>query len=197
MNNPFQVMPELIGHRITLRLMREDDANALIHAAADGDLWTLPFTSVPSVATAADYIQTALDGFREETVLPFVTILNRDQNIIGSTRFWKMDLSHRRLEIGHTWIARSWQKTFVNTEAKYLMLHYAFEKLHCIRVQFVTDERNKNSQQAILRLGAKFEGMMRNERIMPDGHKRNSMLYSIIDSEWPGVKRRLEAWRLR
>lgn len=193
MKNLFRKEPELTGRRITLRLMREGDADALAHAAADGALWTLPFTSIPPAGAMPGYVQAALDGFREGTALPFVTVLNHDQSIVGSTRFWKMDSYHRRLEIGHTWIARSWQKTFVNTEAKYLMLCYAFEELHCIRVQFVTDERNQNSQQAILRLGAQLEGKMRYERIMADGYRRNSMLYSIIDCEWPEVKRRLAA----
>ncbi|AIY41122.1 Amino-acid acetyltransferase [Collimonas arenae] len=113
--------------------------------------------------------------------------------VIGCTRFWKIDGNNRKAEIGHTWIAASWQRSFVNTEAKYLMLRYAFEELHCVRVQFQTDEINDKSRAAILRLGAKQEGIIRNERIMQDGRKRNSVRFSIIDDEWAAVKMNLEA----
>lgn len=113
--------------------------------------------------------------------------------MIGSTRYWKIDLHNRKLEIGHTWYAQSFQRTHVNTETKFLMLQYAFEKLNCIRVQFTTDEINHKSRAAILRIGAKQEGIVRNERIMPNGRIRNSVRYSIIDTEWPSVKALLES----
>jgi RimJ/RimL family protein N-acetyltransferase len=124
--------------------------------------------------------------------LPFVTEIIESKQVIGSTRFWKINRQHRKLEIGSTWICASWQKTFVNTEAKFLMLRHAFEQLNCVRVQFTTDEINETSRAAILRLGAKQEGIVRHERIMPDGRKRNSARFSIIDDEWPDVRRRLE-----
>ncbi|QQZ43992.1 GNAT family N-acetyltransferase [Pseudomonas sp. SK3(2021)] len=104
----------------------------------------------------------------------------------------KIDRKNRKLEIGSTWIATDGQKTFVNTEAKHLMLRHAFEVLDCMRVQFTTDEINETSRNAILRLGAKQEGIVRHERIMPDGRKRNSVRFSIIDNEWPQVRRYLE-----
>jgi N-acetyltransferase len=126
-------------------------------------------------------------------VLPYVTVLKTTGQVIGCTRFWKVDRQHRKLEIGSTWIASRWQRTFVNTEAKYLMLRYAFESLDCVRVQFTTDEINQKSRQAILRLGAQQEGIVRHERIMPDGRKRNSVRFSIIDDEWPAVRRQLES----
>jgi len=125
-------------------------------------------------------------------MLPFVTIIKATGQLVGSTRFWKVDRKNRKLEIGSTWLSTAWQKTFVNTEAKYLMLRYAFETLNCVRVQLTTDEINQKSRNAILRLGAKQEGIVRNERIMPDGRKRNSVRFSIIDDEWPEVKARLE-----
>ena len=120
-------------------------------------------------------------------------MLREGSQVIGATRFWKIDPANRKLEIGFTWISASWQRTFVNTETKYLMLRFAFEEMACVRVQFTTDETNTKSRAAILRLGAKEEGIVRHERIMPNGRKRNSARFSIIDDEWPGVKERLEA----
>lgn len=163
-----------------------------MRAAADGELWNLPFTVVPSVETVHDYIRNALEGRAAGTVIPFATCLRETQQVIGSTRFWKVDRQNRKLEIGSTWLSALWQRSFVNTEAKYLMLRFAFEELLCVRVQFTTDESNLKSQAAILRLGAQEEGIIRHERIMPDGRKRNSVRYSIIDDEWPAVKRSLE-----
>ena len=185
-------MEILESERIRLRPLLTSDAKALVLAASDGELWTLPFTVVPSVETIDGYIRTALEGRDAGTMLPFVTELRASNQVVGSTRFWKVDRQNRKLEIGSTWISASWQKTFVNTEAKYLMLRYAFEMLNCVRVQLTTDEINEKSRNAILRLGAQQEGIVRNERIMPDGRKRNSVRFSIIDEEWPGVRERLE-----
>ncbi len=184
---------QLTGPRIILRALRSSDAAALVAAAADGELWNLPFTVVPSATTVEGYIRIALDGHAAGTVMPFVTTLAATGEVIGSTRFWKIDPHNRKLEIGSTWMAASHQKTFVNTEAKYLMLRAAFEDMRCIRVQFTTDEINTTSRAAILRLGAKEEGTIRFERIMPNGRKRNSVRFSIIEDEWPEVKSRLEA----
>lgn len=186
-------VPTLSGQRIVLRALLASDADALVEAAADGELWSLPFTVVPSAATVQAYIARALDGQRQGHVMPFVTTLRDTGQVIGSSRFWKIDRDNRKLEIGHTWLARSWQRSFANTEAKLLMLGEAFESMGCIRVQLQTDERNAASRAAILRLGAQQEGILRHERIMPDGHKRNSVRFSLIEDEWPEVKRRLQA----
>ncbi|WP_454904230.1 GNAT family N-acetyltransferase [Variovorax gossypii] len=188
-----QPQPTLAGPRILLRPLLASDAAALVDAAADGELWNLPFTVVPSAETVDAYVGNALDGRTAGTVMPFATVVRETGRVIGSTRFWKIDRINRKLEIGSTWISASWQKTFVNTEAKLLMLRHAFEELQCVRVQFTTDEINAKSRAAILRLGAKQEGIVRHERIMPDGRKRNSVRFSIIDDEWPEVKARLEA----
>ncbi len=185
--------PLLEGQHIRLRLLAESDKDALVAAASDGELWNLKFTVVPSARTVDSYISVALSGWNEGTVMPFVTIGQSSGGVIGSTRFWKIDVVNRSLEIGHTWLAKSWQRSAANTEAKYLMLQYAFETLGCIRVQFTTDVLNDASRAAILRLGAVEEGLIRNERIMPDGRKRASMRYSIIDTEWPAVRARLQA----
>jgi RimJ/RimL family protein N-acetyltransferase len=182
----------LSSARIELRPLRISDSDQLVEAATDGELWNLPFTFVPSKDTIRQYVQTALQGVADGTMMPFVIVLRENNQIIGSTRFWRIDRKYRTLEIGSTWISTAWQRTFVNTEIKYLMLRYAFEELDCIRVQFMTDEINTKSRSAILRLGAKEEGIMRNERIMPNGRKRNSIIFSIIDEEWVEVKQRLE-----
>jgi len=187
-----QIEPSLTGPRIVLRPLAATDAGALVAAAADGELWSLSFTVVPSAATIDTYIGAALDGHAAGSVMPFVIVLRETGQVIGCTRFWKIDRINRKLEIGHTWLAASWQKTFVNSEAKYLLLRKAFDEMGCVRVQFTTDETNAASRAAILRLGAKEEGVIRHERIMPDGRKRNSVRYSIIDDEWPAVKAKLE-----
>lgn len=185
--------PDLVGAHVRLRLMREDDADALVQAASDGELWTLKVTTVPSAATVADYMAPALDGWRSGTVIPYVIEHRASGKPIGSTRFWRLDHKNRQVEIGHTWISASHQRTVINTEMKLLMLTYAFETLACVRVQLETDELNAKSRAAIARLGAKEEGILRNERIMPDGRVRNTVMFSIIDSEWPEVKRTLTA----
>ena len=184
--------PHLEGHHVSLRLMSKADAGALVAAASDGELWNLAFTVLPNQATVDAYVDTALQGWQAQTVMPFVTVSTASGAVIGSTRFWKIDPVHRSLEIGHTWLAKTWQRSAANTEAKYLMLRHAFETLHCVRVQFTTDVLNEASRAAILRLGAVEEGLIRNERIMPDGRKRSSMRYSIIDTEWPAVRSALE-----
>lgn len=184
--------PTLQGSLVTLRPLLKTDAPLLIDAAEDGELWSLPFTVVPSADTVDSYIQKALKGQADGTVMPFAVTLSSDQRVIGSTRLWKIDLENRKLEIGHTWYSQSWQKTAANTESKLLLLRYAFEQLKCIRVQFTTDVLNERSQAAILRIGAIQESIIRNERIMPDGRKRTSIRYSIIDDEWPQVESNLE-----
>ena len=185
------LLEALTGPRIQLRPLLASDGAALVEAAADGELWDLPFTVVPSVETVESYIRVALEGRAAGTVMPFVIQGLDSDRILGSTRFWKIDQQNRKLEIGHTWISASLQRTFVNTEVKFLMLSFAFEKLDCVRVQFTTDEINEKSRSAILRLGAKQEGIIRHERIMPDGRKRNSVRFSIIDDEWPSVRHAL------
>ena len=186
------MLTTLQGPRILLRPLQYSDADALLQAAADGELWNLTVTVVPSASTIDSYLKKALDGRDAGTVMPFVIVLKDSGEVIGSTRFWKIDPLNRKLEIGSSWISARWQKSFVNTEAKYLMLRHAFEVLECVRVQFTTDENNQKSRNAILRLGAQQEGIVRHERIMPDGRKRNSVRFSIIDDEWPQVRQVLE-----
>ncbi|WP_011631758.1 GNAT family N-acetyltransferase [Granulibacter bethesdensis] len=185
----------LRSDRLSLVPLEHSHRAALLAAAGDGWLWELRFTNVPGSDTIDAYVDAALTGRAGGTVIPYVIVV--DGEVVGSTRFWKLDRANRKVEIGHSWIAASWQRSFVNTEAKYLMLVHAFERLDCVRVQFTTDVLNERSRAAILRLGAVEEGIVRHERIMPDGRKRDSVRFSIIDDEWPDVKRGLEARRGR
>ena len=185
--------PLLVGPQVELRSMSASDGPALLAAAADGELWKLKTTVIPSPATIDSYLMKAMGGMASGSVLPFVISIRSTQQVVGTTRFWKIDRENRKLEIGSTWLAKSWQRTFVNTECKYVLLKHAFEVMNCIRVQFTTDELNTASRAAILRLGAKEEGFIRHDRIMPDGRVRNSVRFSIIESEWPRVKMNLEA----
>ncbi|MBT2795100.1 GNAT family N-acetyltransferase [Paraburkholderia strydomiana] len=186
------MQPTLIGKTVELRPLERDHAQALIDAAADGQLWNLKLTVVPGPDTIGGYIDTALAGRDAGTVMPFVIVRRDTGTVIGSTRFWKIDRANRKLEIGHTWLCASAQRSVANTEAKYLLLRHAFEAMQCVRVQFTTDELNDKSRAAILRIGAKQEGVVRHERIMPDGRKRNSVRFSVIDDEWAQVKAMLE-----
>ncbi|MGU7779017.1 GNAT family N-acetyltransferase [Burkholderia sp. PU8-34] len=183
--------PTLTGPHVELLPLQASHAQALLDAAADGQLWNLKVTVVPGPDTIDAYVANALQGRATGTVMPYVIVERATGRIVGSTRFWKIDRANRKLEIGHTWLSASVQRSRVNTEAKWLMLTYAFDTLQCVRVQFTTDELNEKSREAILRLGAKEEGTVRHERIMPDGRKRNSVRFSIIDDEWPDVKARL------
>ena len=188
-NNAQQLLhPTLTGIHTELQPLQQEHAQALLDAAADGQLWNMTLTVVPGPDTVGKYIATALAGREAGTVMPFVIVNRATGRIVGSTRFWKIDLNHRKMEIGHTWLGVSTQRTGINTEAKYLLLTHAFDIMQAVRVQFTTDELNEKSRAAILRIGASLEGIVRHERIMPDGRKRNSARFSIIDSEWPTVK---------
>jgi RimJ/RimL family protein N-acetyltransferase len=127
------------------------------------------------------------------TDLPFAVVHLASGQAIGATRYMDIQPANRALEIGGTWYAPAYRRTAVNTEAKYLLLAHAFEALGCVRVQLKTDLRNERSQRAIERIGAQKEGVLRHNLIMPDGHRRSSVYYSILDEEWPAVKARLEA----
>jgi N-acetyltransferase len=168
-------------------------AQALGAAAADGALWESKVTSIPRPEAMRAYVDLALAELERGVSLPFVTIDRASGKAVGTTRFMNIEAPHRRLEIGTTWIAKSFQRTAINTEAKYLMLMHAFETLHCIAVDLRTHEKNVQSRAAIERLGAKLDGILRHHRVLPDGSVRNTASYSIIDIEWPEVKARLEA----
>ncbi len=138
------------------------------------------------------YIQAALDAQASGTALPFATVEKATGRAIGSTRFAALERTHRRVEIGWTWLGRAWQRTAANTEAKYLMLRHAFETWGCIRVELKTDSLNTRSRAAILRLGAKEEGTFRNHMVTASGRIRHTVYFSIIDADWPAVKAALQ-----
>jgi RimJ/RimL family protein N-acetyltransferase len=143
------------------------------------------------------YIEQALGDQARGTSLPFATIDQASGKVIGSTRYLNIDVSNFRVEIGSTWLAKPWQRTSANTEAKYLMLRHAFEKFGCIRVELKTDSLNQRSRDAILRLGAQEEGTLRNHMLTWTGRIRHTVYFSIIDAEWPEVKARLEGMLAR
>jgi RimJ/RimL family protein N-acetyltransferase len=186
------IQPTLMGKLVELRPLQQDHAALLLQAAADGQLWNMKITVVPGPQTVDSYVAAALQGRGAGTVMPFVIVRRDTGETVGSTRFWKIDRANRKVEIGHTWLSESVQRSGINTEAKYLLLTHAFEVMESVRVQFTTDELNEKSRAAILRIGAKQEGIVRHERIMPDGRKRNSVRFSIIDSEWADVKAMLQ-----
>ena len=186
-------VPTLTGQRVRLRPLTADDGPALVRAASDGELWQLRYTSVPSAATVDAYLRTALDAHAAGTALPFAIEPIATGEVVGCTRFFDLEPAHRGVEIGYTWIAASWQRSFVNTEAKFLLLRHAFEEMRCLRVQFTTDFINERSRAAIARLGAQQEGILRSHRIRADGTVRDSVRFSIVEAEWPEVKKRLLA----
>ncbi len=182
----------LSGRCVTLLPLRQTHAAGLVQAAADGGLWESAVTTIPDAAGVAAYIGAALAERDAGTALPFVITLAASGTVVGCTRFFDIDEVNRHLEIGYTWIAASHQSGSVNPGIKYLMLRHAFEQLGMIRVQFRTDVLNEQSKSAILKLTALFEGITRYERIMPDGRRRDTAVFSILDHEWPAVKARLE-----
>ena len=137
-------------------------------------------------------MRAALELQKAGQQLPFVTVVNDGNIVVGSTRYMNIDALNHRLEIGTTWLSRSWQRTFVNTHAKFLMLQHAFETLGCIAVEWRTHVLNTQSRAAIERLGAKFDGILRSHMIMPEGSIRDTAVYSVIRAEWPEVKATLE-----
>ena len=181
----------LEGRYIVLRPPSIDDRDGLSIAAIDGEIWNNRFSQLPNLNEIEKYIQEMLDLSSKGSILPFVTIHKASNTIVGTTRYLNIDYENHRLEIGHTWIAKSWRKTYVNTEAKFLMLQYAFEKLACIAVEIRTDVLNIVSRQAIQRLGAKQDGILRHHKIMRDGRIRDTVCYSIIKPEWKQVKENL------
>lgn len=179
----------LVGHHILLRSPRSDDLEGLCDAANDGEIWKNQFTVFPDVDEMSVYLQNLIK--HDNTILPFTIVEKKSNRIIGMTRFLHMDGENRRVEIGPTWIAKSFDETATNNEAKFLMLQYAFEKLHCIKVEIRADVFDKVSRKAIERLGAKQDGILRKHEIMKNGRIGNTTCYSIISEEWPDIRENL------
>lgn len=182
----------LSGKLISLEPLAECHLAGLAQAISDGRLWQLPVTFVPPPEELPQFLSKADEAFEAGRELAFATIDIASGAVVGSTRFRAIDVAHRRAEIGFTFIAQSWQRSHVNTEAKYLMLRHAFEVWGCNRVELLTDFLNTTSRNAIVRLGAREEGVVRSHMVMRDGRVRDSVLFSIVATEWPDVKRSLE-----
>ncbi|MEZ4939547.1 MAG: GNAT family protein [Saprospiraceae bacterium] len=176
---------------VKLLPLNTDHTDELLIASEDGNLSDLWFTSVPNRKNIDTYIEKAINEFEKDKGLAFVIIDKKSNKIIGTTRYTNAKPEHRRLEIGFTWYAKSFQKTFVNSECKLLLLKHAFEVLKAIAVEFRTHWYNFPSRNAIERLGAKQDGVLRNHQITTDGTIRDTVVYSIIESEWKTCKRSL------
>jgi len=183
----------LEGRVVRLEPLSLSHHEGLCQVGLDEGLWGFTTSLVKTPDDLRRYIETALAWQRAGTALPFATVHREAGQVVGSTRFANIDSANRRLEIGWTWVARPWQRTAVNTEAKYLMLRHAFEDLGAIRVEFKTDALNQRSRVALLRIGARQEGIFRHHMVLESGRIRDSVYFSIIDDEWPEVKASLEA----
>jgi N-acetyltransferase len=182
----------LEGVHVRLEPLTDSHVQPLAEVAFDPELWRWTMTRIHTIEDLAGYVHSALQEQRAGVALPFATVERSSGRVVGSTRFGNIDRPNRRVEIGWTWIARPWQRTALNTEAKYLMLRWAFEKLGCIRVELKTDALNDRSRRAIARLGAVEEGVLRSHMITAAGRVRDTVYFSIIESEWPNVRASLE-----
>jgi RimJ/RimL family protein N-acetyltransferase len=190
---PLVVEPvTLEGHHVRLEPLSMEHHAALCSIALDDEIWRWFPWQVQSPDEMRGFIESALKARAEGNTLAFTTILKAGNQVVGGSRFLNIDKPNRHVEIGATFIGKQWQRTVVNTEAKYLMLRHAFETLGCIRVEFKTDVLNISSRNALLRIGAKEEGIFRNHIITTTGRIRDSIFFSITDGEWPAVKADLE-----
>ena len=182
----------LKNQHVRLEPIQQTHLAGLQQAIEDGNLWQLMVTSVPHPEQLSEFFIKSQSDLKNDVSQTYVTINPTNNQIVGSTRFMNTDWPHKRTEIGFTFIGKSHQRTAINTNAKLLMLSHAFEDLGFNRVAFVTDYLNQASRHAILRLGAKQEGILRNHMVMADGRIRDSVSFSITVNEWPGIKLYLE-----
>lgn len=183
----------LQGTGVRLEPLSATHLTGLAEAIRDGELWKLPITFVPHPDDLLGFLHDAQRQFTAGSELAFATIDQASGKIVGSTRYRCIEAKHRRVEIGFTFIAASWQRSHINTEAKWLMLQHAFEVWQCNRVELLTDFRNQKSRAAIARLGATQEGILRSHMVMRDGYVRDSVLFSITAGEWVNIKTGLMA----
>ena len=179
----------LSGAQVTLRAMVQDDVKALYCIGQDQRIWKHMTNTMESIQDMEKYIQKALSAKELGSEYPFVIIHNETNKIIGSTRFMDITMAHKRLEIGNTWLHPEFWRTSVNTECKYLLFTHCFEELQLNRIQLKTDHENIRSQQAIQRIGARKEGVLRNHMIRVDGTIRHTVMFSITKEQWESVKR--------
>ena len=177
--------------RVALEELDFGHERALAKVCRECELWKIPFTFVPDPDEVRSYIDQAVQSRSRRLAYAYVIRVKNPDRVVGTTRFQEIDLRHRRLQIGSTWICPSWQGTFVNSESKYLMLRFAFEALQLLRVEFITDVLNERSRRALVNLGAREEGILRKHMVMKDGRVRDSAVFSITDAEWPECKAHL------
>ncbi|PEY43899.1 GNAT family N-acetyltransferase [Bacillus cereus] len=183
---------EIANERAMLRLMDANDVEKLFEIVeGNKGIWTYLIAKMESYQDMERYVETAVKEYEKGTDLPFVVIDQKTNEVVGSTRLYSISNDNKTVELGQTWYHPSVQRTSINTECKYMLLRYAFEELQMLRVQIKTDLRNEKAQRAIERLGAVKEGVLRNERKLPNGYVRDAVVYSIISSEWPVVKEQL------
>lgn len=183
---------KIVNDRAMLRLMHVNDVASLFTIVeGNKEIWMYLISTMDSYQDMEQYVQVAIKGFEEGTDLPFVVIDQKTNEIVGSTRLYSISNDNKTVELGQTWYHPSVHRTSINTECKYMLLQYAFEELQMLRVQIKTDLRNEKAQRAIERLGAVKEGVLRNERKLPHGYIRDAVVYSIIASEWPVIKKQL------
>jgi RimJ/RimL family protein N-acetyltransferase len=182
----------LEGRHVRLEPLAIRHLPDLTAVGVDPDLWRWSLDPVCDAEDLRRYVEQALAERDRGDSLPFAIVPRTSGHAVGSTRYGSLAPEHRRLEIGWTWIARPWQRTAINTEAKWLLLHHAFERLDCSRVEFKTDALNERSRTALLRIGAREEGTFRAHMITSEGRIRDSVYFSIIAEEWPAVRAALE-----
>ena len=180
------------GRGVRLEPLTLEHLPGLCEVGLDAELWRWTLSVVRSREDMRRYVEAALGEQAAGTALPFVIVDRKSGRVIGSTRYGNIAMRHRRLEIGWTWLGLAWQRTAANTEAKLLLLTHAFESLRCQRVEFKTDALNDRSRAALLRIGAREEGTFRRHSVTDEGRTRDSVYFSIVDSEWPEAKARLE-----
>jgi RimJ/RimL family protein N-acetyltransferase len=189
--NPFTQSVTLDGSHAILEPLSQDHHDGLVEATRDGDLWKLWYTSVPSPEVMGAEIERRLGLQQAGSMLPWTVRSCATGKVVGMTTYMNIDANHRRVEIGSTWYAQTAQRTAINTECKLMLLTHAFESLACIAVEFRTGFFNHASRSAIARLGAKQDGILRNHQLHTDGSLRDTVVFSIIASEWPAVKQHL------
>lgn len=191
-NANWTVVPTLRGEHVTLEPLRMEHAEALRAALGDGELSRCWYTNVPAPGGVDGYVESALEAQAAGHMLPFA-VRAAGGEVVGTTRFYALEPGVPNLSIGYTWYARHAQRTGLNTNAKLLLLGHAFEAMGCIAVSFETSWFNHASRAAIARLGARQDGVLRNNQRHRDGSPRDTVVFSIIESEWPAVKRHLQA----
>lgn len=187
-------MQKLTGKWVELVPLSLDHVEEVYQAGRFDDIWSHMFDRLRSLEDAKVYVERALENRARGAEFPFVNVDLATGRVVGSTRLFDFSESHRQVEIGHTWLTPAVWRTAINTESKYLLLQYCFERLDLVRVQLKTDGRNTRSQAALTRIGATREGVLRKHRVLPDGYIRDTVMYSVISEEWPTVRARLHGY---